>query len=79
MPNKDPAAAALGRKGGLARAKVLSPEQRREIAKKANSCRKANIAKRLREQAKEKNNAAQERGGSADNGSDSPEDQGAGE
>jgi len=32
---KDPAAAALGRKGGRARADKLSPEQRRRIARKA--------------------------------------------
>ena len=32
---KDPAAKALGKKGGAARAKNLTPEQRSEIAKKA--------------------------------------------
>lgn len=32
---KDPAAKALGAKGGAARAKSLSPEQRSKIAKKA--------------------------------------------
>jgi 1,2-phenylacetyl-CoA epoxidase PaaB subunit len=32
---KDPAAAALGRKGGAARAKTMTKEQRSEIAKKA--------------------------------------------
>lgn len=32
---KDPAAKELGRKGGKARAEKLTPEQRREIAKKA--------------------------------------------
>ncbi len=32
---KDPAAKALGKKGGAARAKNLSPEQRAKIAKKA--------------------------------------------
>ena len=32
---KDKAAQALGRKGGAARAKKLSPEQRAEIARKA--------------------------------------------
>lgn len=40
---KDPAAVALGRKGGLkggkARAKKLSAEQRKEIAKKAAAAR----------------------------------------
>ncbi len=42
-PKKDPAAVALGRKGGLkggkARAAALSPEKRREIAKKAARAR----------------------------------------
>ncbi len=42
-PEKDPAAVALGRKGGLkggkARAAKLSPEKRREIAKKAAAAR----------------------------------------
>jgi hypothetical protein len=32
---KDPAAKALGRKGGEARAKSITPERRAEIAKKA--------------------------------------------
>jgi hypothetical protein len=32
---KDPAAAALGRKGGKARAERMSPERRAEIARKA--------------------------------------------
>ena len=32
---KDPAAAALGRKGGAARAKALGPKRRAEIAKRA--------------------------------------------
>jgi hypothetical protein len=32
---KDPAAAALGRRGGRARAAKMTPKQRREIAKKA--------------------------------------------
>ena len=40
---KDPAAVALGRKGGLkggnARAKALTPEKRQEIAKKAAKAR----------------------------------------
>lgn len=34
-PEKDEAAAALGRKGGAARAKNMTPERRAEIAKKA--------------------------------------------
>jgi hypothetical protein len=42
-PNKNPAAVTLGRLGGLrggkARAKKLSPEQRQEIAKRAASAR----------------------------------------
>lgn len=42
-PEKNPAAVALGRlggkKGGKARAEKLTPEQRREIAKKAASVR----------------------------------------
>jgi hypothetical protein len=32
---KNPAAAALGRKGGAARAKSMSPEKRAEIARRA--------------------------------------------
>jgi hypothetical protein len=32
---KDPAAVALGRKGGVARRKTLTPERRREIARMA--------------------------------------------
>jgi hypothetical protein len=36
---KDPAAAALGRKGGKARARAISPEKRAEIAKKAAQTR----------------------------------------
>lgn len=35
QPGKDPNAAALGKKGGAARARNLTPEQRAEIAKKA--------------------------------------------
>lgn len=42
-PEKDPAAVALGRKGGLkggkARAKSLTPQQRREIAQRAAAAR----------------------------------------
>ena len=42
-PEKDPLAVELGRRGGLkggkARAKKLSPERRREIAKKAAEAR----------------------------------------
>jgi len=36
---KDPAAAALGRKGGAARAKSLNAKKRAEIAKKAAAAR----------------------------------------
>ena len=36
---KDPAAKALGKKGGVARAKNLTAEERSEIAKKAASIR----------------------------------------
>jgi hypothetical protein len=36
---KDPAAAAMGRRGGAARAKSLSKERRKEIAKKAAKTR----------------------------------------
>ena len=35
VSKKDPNAAAMGKKGGAARAKALSPKKRREIAKKA--------------------------------------------
>ncbi len=42
-PEKDPAAVSLGRRGGLkggkARAAKLSPEERREIARKAAAAR----------------------------------------
>lgn len=38
-PKKDAAAAELGRKGGAARAKSMSPEKRAEIAKKAAAAR----------------------------------------
>lgn len=37
---KDSAAAAMGRKGGAARARSLTPEQRAEIAKKAAAGRR---------------------------------------
>jgi hypothetical protein len=36
---KDPAAAALGRKGGAARARAMTPKQRAEIARKAAKAR----------------------------------------
>jgi hypothetical protein len=38
-PAKDPNAAALGKKGGAARAAALSPKKRSEIAKKAAASR----------------------------------------
>ena len=38
-PGKDAAAADLGKRGGAARAKKLTPEQRREIAKKGAASR----------------------------------------
>ena len=38
-PDKDQAAAAMGRKGGKARAESMSPEKRAEIAKKAAASR----------------------------------------
>jgi hypothetical protein len=34
-PGKDPAAVAMGRKGGAARAAAMTPERRAEIARKA--------------------------------------------
>ncbi|GFO82716.1 MAG: hypothetical protein A49_23430 [Methyloceanibacter sp.] len=39
MPEKDPAAAAMGKKGGKARAASLTAEQRAEIAREAASAR----------------------------------------
>ena len=39
MPKKNPAVHALAQEGGLARARALTPEQRREIAKKAAQAR----------------------------------------
>ena len=45
---KDPAAKALGAKGGKARAAKLSPERRREIAKKAARTRWKDAAPRGR-------------------------------
>jgi hypothetical protein len=45
-PQKDPAAVSLGRRGGLkggkARARMLTPEQRSEIARKAAAARYKN-------------------------------------
>jgi len=39
LSNKNPAAVALGRLGGLKRTKQLTPEQRRELAQKAAKAR----------------------------------------
>jgi hypothetical protein len=39
MAKKDPAAVELGRRGGKATAKKMSPEQRRESARKAAQAR----------------------------------------
>jgi hypothetical protein len=41
MKPKNPAAVALGSKGGTARAKRLTPERRSEIARKAVAAREA--------------------------------------
>lgn len=43
MTPKNPAAVALGRKGGHARAKSLTPEQRSDAARKAVEARWARI------------------------------------
>lgn len=43
---KNPAAVSLGRKGGKARAKALTKEQRSEIARKGAQARIANLKKR---------------------------------
>jgi hypothetical protein len=40
---KDPAAVALGRKGGVARARKMAPEKRAEIARKAVRTRWKNL------------------------------------
>ncbi len=40
---KDPHAVALGRKGGKARLKSMTPEQRREMARKAIAARWAKV------------------------------------
>lgn len=42
---KDPAAKAMGRKGGKARAERLTPERRREIARKAAASRWTKVQK----------------------------------
>jgi hypothetical protein len=48
MPKKNEAAASLGRLGGKARAKNLTPEQRKESAKKAARARWAKDKKDTR-------------------------------
>ena len=42
-PGKDAAAADLGKRGGTAWAKKLTPEQRREIAKKGAALRRGKV------------------------------------
>jgi hypothetical protein len=44
---KDPAAKALGAKGGKARAQAMTPERRAEIAKKAAAARWADKTQKL--------------------------------
>jgi hypothetical protein len=44
-PVKDESAVSLGRKGGRARAAAMSPERRKEIAKKAAAKRWKGLAK----------------------------------
>ena len=43
---KDPNAVALGRKGGKARLRTMTPEQRKEIARKAIAARWAKTSKK---------------------------------
>jgi hypothetical protein len=53
MKKKNPAAVALGRLGGVARAKSLTPEEREESARKAGKARLTTMtAKQRREVAK---------------------------
>jgi hypothetical protein len=47
MSPKNPAAVALGRKGGKARAKKLTPQQRSESARKAVTARWEKILSKL--------------------------------
>jgi len=49
MSPKNAAAVALGRKGGQARAKKLTPEERSEAARRAVEARWANTKTRVRE------------------------------
>ncbi len=44
--DKDPSAVALGRKGGKARTEKLSPERRKEIARKAAKARWSSTARK---------------------------------
>ena len=49
MPRKNPAAVELGRRGGRASAKKLTPEQRRESARRAAQARWAKTKKLVQE------------------------------
>ncbi|MFZ0478227.1 MAG: hypothetical protein WAL71_03685 [Terriglobales bacterium] len=49
MPRKDPAAVALGRKGGKAYAENSTPQQRKQAAKKAANARWAKEKKKADE------------------------------
>jgi hypothetical protein len=51
MEEKNPAAVALGRAGGLARAERLSPKRRHQIAKKAAAAAARNRTKRAKAKA----------------------------
>ena len=53
MEEKNPAAVSLGRAGGLARAKNLTPQERRRIAVKASKA----AARARKKMAKQKQNA----------------------
>lgn len=50
MTEKDPAAVALGRKGGLATNAKLTPDERKASAKKANDARWKNPLRQSPEQ-----------------------------
>jgi hypothetical protein len=52
MSTKNPAAVALGRRGGQARAKKLTPEERSDAARKAVATRWAKIDASLKEMKK---------------------------
>jgi hypothetical protein len=59
MSPKNPAAVSLGRKGGQARAKNLSPEQRSEAARKAVEARWAKTEKQMKDSHRELDSAMQ--------------------